>query len=37
MRVSGFGYGDESLENDISQVDAKINIAVDKEKHLNKG
>lgn len=35
MRISGFGYGDESLENDISQVELKIDFGIDNERMLD--
>mmetsp|Transcript_17700 Transcript_17700/g.29938 ORF Transcript_17700/g.29938 Transcript_17700/m.29938 type:complete len:261 (-) Transcript_17700:333-1115(-) len=36
IRVSGFGYGDESLENDISQVEMSLGFASDMEKNLDR-
>jgi hypothetical protein len=33
--MAGYGYGDETLENDISKVDMNIHVAVDMEKTLD--
>jgi len=35
VRMAGYGYGDETLENDISKVDMNIHVAVDMEKTLD--
>lgn len=36
MRIAGFGYGDDSLENDIAQVQVGIKFSSDVEKNAKK-
>lgn len=36
VRLAGYGYGDETLEDDISKVDMNVHIGIDMDKTLEK-